>query len=193
MRERDDVARARDSVRSCSSRVRTSQAGCKSACKPVDAGAGSHGDDSFGLAAASTWIPAAHTPAGPDVLSATIDNPSGTRVVMFNPVVANLPPSTVALRPLLLFVSHLLSFDSPFPPFPRLLPALLPPSSSSPPRRDGQRRPDHPTRSSTILIGQARSLVTNVERRYYALPVALVFLVLLAIAFEQRICCWELR
>lgn len=107
----------------------------KSACKPVDAGAGSHGDDSFGLAAASTWIPAAHTP-GRALLSATIDNPSGSRVVVFNPVVADLPAYlSTPVHPLaafssLLSASHLLSFPLSLPFHLR---GLLPPSILSHP------------------------------------------------------------
>lgn len=111
---------------------------------------------------------------------------------MFNPV-ANLPPSTVALRSLLLSASYLLSFVSPFPSVP--VSFHLP---SSPSR--GQWRSDsagagagagavvhHSYRARLVPLLR----MSNADIRF-ALVVALVFLVLPAVTFEEGVCC-ELR
>jgi len=85
-----------------------------------------------------------------------------------------------------------------FPPLPTFFPSvslLFPPSSLYPspstlapsPSRShaGWRRPDHPTRSSTILTLRGPFPHHECRTQVYALVVALVFLVLLAVAFEE--------
>lgn len=109
---------------------------------------------------------------------------------MFNPV-ANLPPSTVALRSLLLSAPYLLSSVSPFPSVPGLLPPAVLPVARSVAVGFGRSRSR--SRRPPFLSGRLVPLLrmSNADVRF-ALVVALVFLVLPAVTFEEGVCC-ELR
>lgn len=103
---------------------------------------------------------------------------------MFNPVVADLPPSTPLLFPFspsLRFPPSFFRFSVPFGP------RLLPPSVSSPSRRSEAAGPPdavvhHSYQAGSFPRHECRTQV-------HALVVALVFLVLLAVTFEEGVCC----
>lgn len=97
---------------------------CKGAAVPrlrgtrLDAGAGSHGDDSFGLAAASTWIPYVDPRSRPPALT-YYPPPSITPLARTS---FSLPPSRPDQPPAFPSLSRPLC--SPFHPPRRLLPAV---------------------------------------------------------------------
>lgn len=97
---------------------------CKGAAVPrlrgtrLDAGAGSHGDDSFGLAAASTWIPYVDPRSRPPALT-YYPPPSITPLA---PTSFSLPPSRPDQPPTFPSLSRPLC--PPFHPPRRLLPAV---------------------------------------------------------------------
>lgn len=109
---------------------------------------------------------------------------------MFNPV-ANLPPSTVALRSLLLSASLPSFFRFSVPFSPRLLPPAVLPVARSVAVGFGRSRSR--SRRPPFLSGRLVPLLrmSNADIRF-ALVVALVFLVLPAVTFEEGVCC-ELR